>query len=183
MFHLLFSDCKRGLTSRIVVYTIQDVTYEAEISSRRIAEECVAVKLRLLTRAVTRLYNRLLRLYALTISQMNILVAISSLGEARQADVCRILDLEKSTLSRDLARLRDRGWVDSVPGEDSRIVRLKLTALGRRLLERATPAWEEGQRQATALLGSAEIAAFGRAAERLQTGLPVSRVGKPHPRP
>jgi DNA-binding MarR family transcriptional regulator len=143
-----------------------------QIAARRIARECVAVKLRLINRAVTRLYNKLLRPYGLTISQMNILVAISCMREARQADVCRILDLDKSTLSRDLERLRKRGWVDSAQGTDARTVRLKVTSQGRRLLERVTPAWQQGQRLASAMLGKAEIAAISRAALRLQTGLP-----------
>ena len=71
-----------------------------------IVEECIAVKLRLLTRAVTKIYNRALRPHGLTISQMNILVAASYIGQAKQQDICQALHLEKSTLSRDLAQRR-----------------------------------------------------------------------------
>src|SRR5262249_10898188 len=130
-----------------------------------IAEECIAVKLRLLTRAVTKIYNRALRPHGLTVSQMNILVAAYYIGEARQQRICRALHLEKSTLSRDLGRMRERGWVTESPGDDGRSSLLKVTAHGGKLLQKAFPAWRQAQQQATALLGEREIAALGLAAK------------------
>jgi DNA-binding MarR family transcriptional regulator len=140
----------------------------AKISVEAIAQQCIAVRLRMLSRAVTRIYNQALRPYGLTTSQMNILVAISCLGEARQQDVCQALHLEKSTLSRDVARMRRQGWLDAVPGEDGRIALLRITPSGRRLLEEAIPAWQQAQEQATALLGEGEVRAFDRAATTLR---------------
>src|SRR5262249_14901159 len=116
------------LTHRIVVYTIivegegsmerKDESLQAKAAL--IVEECIAVKLRMLTRAVTKIYNRALRPHGLTVSQMNILVAASYIGQAKQQDICQALHLEKSTLSRDLARMRERGWVAESPGDDGR---------------------------------------------------------------
>jgi DNA-binding MarR family transcriptional regulator len=134
-----------------------------------IVEECVAVRLRLLTRAVTKIYNQALRPHGLTISQMNILVAASYLGQAKQQDICKALHLEKSTLSRDLARMRERGWITESPGDDGRSSLLRVTAQGGKLLQRAIPAWRQAQQQATALLGEREIAAISRAARTLQS--------------
>jgi len=134
-----------------------------------IAEECIAVKLRLLTRAVTKIYNRALRPHGLTVSQMNILVAASHLGQARQQDICQALHLEKSTLSRDLARMRDRGWVAGSPGDDGRSNLLRVTAHGEKLLQKAIPAWRQAQEQAAALLGERDIVALGRAAKTLRS--------------
>ena len=68
----------------------------AKISVETIAEQCIAVRLRMLSRGVTRIYNQALRPYGLLVSQMNILVAVSCLGEARQQKVCQALHLEKS---------------------------------------------------------------------------------------
>jgi DNA-binding MarR family transcriptional regulator len=134
-----------------------------------IVEECIAVKLRLLTRAVTKIYNRALRPYGLTVSQMNILVAASYIGQAKQQDICQALHLEKSTLSRDLARMRERGWVAEAPGDDGRSSLLRVTALGEKLLQRAFPAWRQAQQQAAELLGERDIAALGRAAKTLRS--------------
>jgi DNA-binding MarR family transcriptional regulator len=141
-----------------------------------IVEECVAVRLRLLTRAVTKIYNQALRPYGLTISQMNILVAASYLGQGKQQDICKALHLEKSTLSRDLARMRERGWITESPGDDGRSSLLRVTALGGKLLLRAIPAWRQAQQQAAALLGEREITAIGRAVKTLQSSSPEDRI-------
>jgi DNA-binding MarR family transcriptional regulator len=139
-----------------------------QISVETIAEQCIAVRLRMLSRAVTRIYNRALRPYGLTTGQMNILVAISCLGEAKQHDVCQALHLEKSTLSRDVARMRRQGWLDDVPGADGRMVLLRITPAGRRLVEEAIPAWQQAQAQAMTLLGERQVKTFGRAATTLR---------------
>ena len=140
----------------------------AKISVETIAEQCIALRLRMLSRAVTRIYNQALRPYGLTISQMSILVAVSCLGEAKQQDVYQALHLEKSTLSRDVARMRRRGWLDDVPGEDGRTALLRITPAGRRLLEEAIPAWQQAQEQATVLLGERVVRTFGQAATTLR---------------
>ena len=147
----------------------------AKISVEMIAEQCIAVRLRMLSRAVTRIYNQELRPYGLTTSQMNILVAISCLGEARQQEVCQTLHLEKSTLSRDVARMRSQGWLDDVPGEDRRTALLRITPAGRRLLEEAIPAWQQAQKQATALLGERQVRAFDQAATALRKKSTITR--------
>src|SRR6266511_1755305 len=134
------------LTISIVVYTIimkgvgsmerKDESLQAKTTL--IVEECIAVKLRLLTRAVTKIYNQ-------------------------------ALHLEKSTLSRDLARMRERGWVAESPGDDGRSSLLRVTAHGEKLLQRAFPAWRQAQQQAAELLGERDIAALGRAAKTLRS--------------
>jgi len=147
----------------------------AQISVEAIAEQCIAVRLRMLSRAVTRIYNRALRPYGLTTSQMNILVAISCLGEAKQHDVCQALHLEKSTLSRDVARMRRQGWLDDVPSADGRVALLRITPAGKRRVEEAIPAWQQAQAQATTLLGARQVSTLLRAAPTLQHKRPMTR--------
>jgi DNA-binding MarR family transcriptional regulator len=144
-------------------------TESPPIQVQQIAEECIAVRLRLLTRAVTRLYNRALRPHGLTVSQMNILVAASCLGQARPQDICQILQLEKSTLSRDVERMRVQGWLKKSSGEDGRTSRLQVTTAGGKLLGTAIPAWREAQQQAMALLGEQGCAVLGRTAASLRS--------------
>src|SRR5689334_24568659 len=119
----------------------------------RVASECVAVRLRMLNRLVTNIYDDALRPLDLKVSQMNILVAAAKMGTARPAEVCVYLHLDVSTLSRNVERMRARGWLEVVPDEDGRSQPFRLTAQGRKLLEKAVPAWGEAQRQVTRLLG------------------------------
>ena len=135
-----------------------------------IARTCIAVRLRLLNRVVTNLYDDALRPLGLKVSQLNILIVAAKLGLARPAQVCDILHLDTSTLSRNVERMRARAWLEVVPGEDARTQPFRLTARGRKLLERAVPAWEEAQGQAAVLLGDEGLALLDRAAGKL--GMP-----------
>lgn len=130
-----------------------------------ISGECLAVRLRSLHRAVTRLYDDALRPHGIRIGQLSLLTVVGRLGDARAADVCRYLNMEKSTLSRDLAPLRANGWLETIAGEDGREKRHRLTAEGAALVAAATPAWRDAQREAKRLLGAEAAEAISRAAE------------------
>ena len=132
-----------------------------------IARTCIAVRLRLLNRVVTNIYDDALRSLSLKVSQLNILVVTAKLGLARPALVCEILQLDASTLSRHGERMRTHGWLEVVPEEDARAQPFRLTPQGKRLIEKAVPAWEEAQRQATELLGDEGIALLDKAAKKL----------------
>jgi DNA-binding MarR family transcriptional regulator len=132
-----------------------------------IAKSCVSVRLRLLNRVVTNIYENALRPLGLKASQLNILTVTAKLGVARPAQVCRILHLETSTLSRNLERLKARGWIEVMPEEDGRAQPFRLTAQGKRLIEKAFPKWQEGQRCAEELLGQEGVAMLDRAAAKL----------------
>ncbi len=132
-----------------------------------VADECIAVRMRLLNRAVTRIYDDALRPFGIKVSQMNILVAAGKLGIARPAEVCKRLHLEASTLSRNVERMVARGWLEVVSDEDGRAQPFRLSRKGRELLRRAIPAWKRAQEDVRAMLGDATVRSIGRAAGRL----------------
>src|SRR3954463_1954576 len=119
----------------------------------KIAGECVAVRLRMLNRFITNIYDDALRPLDLKVSQMNILVAAAKMGTARPLEVCEYLHLDVSTLSRNVERMKARGWLELVPDADGRSQPFQLTPKGRKLLEKAVPAWNEAQEQVTKRLG------------------------------
>ncbi len=116
---------------------------QATASIDRISGTCIAVRLRLLNRVVTNLYDDALRPLGLKVSQLNILVVTAKLGLARPARVCDLLQLDASTLSRNVKPLQAHGWLEVVPGADARAQPFRLTPRGKRLIEKAVPAWEE----------------------------------------
>ena len=126
-----------------------------------VSRECLAVRVRKINRAVTNLYDDALRPLGLRVSQMNILVVAERLGTARPGQIGRILDLEASTLSRNLERMRRRGWIEAMEDEsDARSQPFRLTAGGRRLLTDAYPAWRLAQEKAAQLLGADAVEAI-----------------------
>ena len=133
-----------------------------------ISRTCIAVRLRLLNRVVTSFYDDAFRPLGLKVSQLNILIVTAKLGLARPAQVCEILQLDASTLSRNVKPLQAHGWLGVVPDGDARAQPFRLTPSGKRLIEKAVPAWEEAQRQATKLLGDQGIALLDKAAKKLR---------------
>lgn len=119
----------------------------------KIASECVAVRLRMLNRVITNIYDDALRPLDLKVSQMNILVAAAKMGTARPIEVCQHLHLDISTLSRNVERMKARGWLEVVPDDDGRSQPFRLTSQGRKLLKKAIPAWSEAQQQVKKVLG------------------------------
>src|SRR5216110_2238346 len=141
---------------------------ESDNSIDTIARECIAVRVRLVNRVVTNLYDDALRPLGLKVSQLNILVVTAKLGLARPTQVCELLQLDASTLSRNVKPLQAHGWLEVVPDEDARAQPFRLTPQGKRLIERAVPAWEEAQRRASELLGDGGVALLDRAAKKLR---------------
>src|SRR5438874_10618169 len=80
----------------------------------KIAGECIAVRLRMLNRVITNIYDNALRPLDLKVSQMNILVAAAKMGTARPLEVCQYLHLDVSTLSRNVERMKARGWLEEI---------------------------------------------------------------------
>ena len=82
---------------------------QSKITEDTIAAECIAVRLRMLNRVITRMYDDALRPLGLRSTQLNILVATAKLGVARPADLCDRLQIETSTLSRNVDRMKTNG--------------------------------------------------------------------------
>ena len=134
----------------------------------KVASECVAVRLRMLNRVVTNIYDDALRSLDLKVSQMNILVAAAKMGTARPIEVCEHLHLDVSTLSRNVER--KRGWLEVVPDEDGRSQPFRLTPQGRKLLEKAVPAWSKAQQQVKKVLGDGVVEQLNQAMKRVREG-------------
>src|SRR4249919_6919 len=160
------------LDGHIVAYTINlrrhDVVAEhMEAMIDKVASECVAVRLRMLNRVITNIYDDALRSLGLKVSQMNILVAAAKMGTARPIEICEYLHLDVSTLSRNVERMKARGWLEVVPDEDGRSQPFRLTPQGWNVLKKAVPAWNGAQQQVTRVLGDGFVHQLNRAAKRV----------------
>src|SRR5215218_102445 len=146
---------------------------EPATSIEEIATSCVAKRLRLLNRIVTNIYDDALRPLELKVSQMNILVAAAKMGTARPIEVCEYLHLDVSTLSRNVERMKARGWLEVVPDEDGRSQPFQLTPRGRKLLEKAVPAWSEAQQHVKTVLGDGFVHQLSQAMKRVSETVPT----------
>jgi DNA-binding MarR family transcriptional regulator len=133
-----------------------------------ISRGCLAVRLRILNRVVTKIYDDGLRPLGVKTSQLNILVVTAKLGLARPAEVCERLQMDTSTLSRNVERMMAKDWLEVVEDDDGRAQPFRLTAKGRRLLERAMPAWEKAQERVKKLIGVDTLASIDDAVQRIR---------------
>src|SRR5207245_3375669 len=102
------------LTNHIVACTMNSRRHEVgaehmQAMIDKVASECVAVRLRMVNRVITNIYDDALRSLDLKVSQMNILVAAAKMGTARPIEVCEHLHLDVSSLSRNVERMKARG--------------------------------------------------------------------------
>ncbi|MEA1903159.1 MAG: MarR family winged helix-turn-helix transcriptional regulator [Actinomycetota bacterium] len=121
--------------------------------ARRIADECIGQRTRQLGRLVSRIYDDALRPHGVTNAQVGMLTAIEMVGPVRPTILGRIVGAEKSTVSRNVRGLVDRGWVQVRDDAEERGKLLELTPEGRGLLVLIFPAWEQAQGKAVALVG------------------------------
>jgi len=115
---------------------------------------CVCDTLRMVTRAVTQLYDEILRPSGLRVTQFSILVSISRIGEANLRQLEDRLAIDQTTLTRSLKLLEQQGVTERVPHPDGRIKAMRLTRKGRRALEVARPLWAQAQRKILRELGA-----------------------------
>lgn len=144
-------------------------THKSKQPEDIIYDQCLAGRLRLLNRVVTNLYDDALRPLGLKTSQLNILVVAAKHGIARPAAICDRLQLDASTLSRNVDRMKAKGWVEVVGDEDGRAQPFRVTTKGHKLLERAKPGWDGAQKKLKHLLGQDTVQSIIDAVSDLQT--------------
>jgi DNA-binding MarR family transcriptional regulator len=134
--------------------------------SKKLAAEavgsCLSTRLRLAARVITKVYDDALRPFGVTSSQMALLAMAAGCEILRQAEVSTQLQMDSSTLSRNLDRMRANGWLEKVAGEDARVHSHRLTDAGKALFEQVMPAWRVAQRRAQKLLGESGVKALHR---------------------
>ena len=118
-----------------------------------IARECIAVRVRSLDRALTRIYDAAVRPHGLTATQLNLLAAIDSVQPVASGRVAEGLSMEISTLSRNARLMEREGWIKVSRAERGNGRILALTSAGDRKLKEVLPAWRRAQRRARDLLG------------------------------
>ena len=134
--------------------------------ARSIASECVGARIRTLNRKISRVYDEAIRPHGIKFSQMNIVTVVGAYGPIQPVEVGRMLSLEKSTLSRNVALMEANGWIEVLPG-DGNTQLLRATREGRNLLKAAAPSWREAQARGKNMLGSESAAELRRATDRI----------------
>jgi DNA-binding MarR family transcriptional regulator len=122
--------------------------------------DCLCGNLRLATRVVTAAYDARLVASGLTSAQLGVIWCVLSAERASMLRIGELLVMEKSTVTRNVAVLRARGFVEVETGADARVKEVIATPAGRKAFARAIPHWQVAQREMSALLGSSRFRAL-----------------------
>lgn len=119
---------------------------------------CTNLKLRQLTRIVTRHYDSFVAESGLKNTQYALLSYIVKLGPIRPGDLAKRMKMDASTLSRNMQPLVAQGWVAVGAGGDARSRLVEATDTGKAKREEGLLAWKQAQTVLNQQLGVERVA-------------------------
>ncbi len=117
---------------------------------------------------VTAIYDGALAGAGLKVSQLTVLAAVSNSGSCRPKDLAKFLEMDQSTLSRNVERMVARGWLRLQADGDRRGHAIAVTEKGSALLRKAYPGWRRAQEETLRQLGNEGAGALRSALRRFR---------------
>ncbi|MGB0929366.1 MAG: MarR family winged helix-turn-helix transcriptional regulator [Chitinophagales bacterium] len=117
---------------------------------------CLCARISWCERVISGIYRKHLSHFDLTNSQLTILMVINRMGSVSQADLSKMLVLEKSSVSRNMKRLLASDYI-----KRGKARKLEITIEGKTLLEKLIPAWDAAKAEVNEMLGEDGQKAMG----------------------
>jgi DNA-binding MarR family transcriptional regulator len=118
--------------------------------------ECACLTLRGTARAVTQMYDETLKPSDLKATQFSVLAAVAVEGPASMTAISKALVMDRTTLTRNLKPLMERGLVkEGVGAKDRRQRQIVITRAGNAALSKALPLWKKAHSQIVDGIGHA----------------------------
>jgi DNA-binding MarR family transcriptional regulator len=120
-----------------------------------IRDACLGKRVSRLHRMVARVYEQALQTVDISLPQMEILTElVGASGPVRPSVLAERMMLERSTVSRNLAILQQRGWITVVESSPTgRAMSVTIADAGLDAYTRASSAWHSAQSTAASMLG------------------------------
>jgi DNA-binding MarR family transcriptional regulator len=127
----------------------------ADDLAAEVRSACLGMRVARLHRVIARRYEQALQSVGLTQPQMEVLATlISAAGPVRPGALAGRLMLERSTVSRNLALMQDRGWVAvAETSATGRAMAVTVTDAGLAAFTGASTAWRRAPSHAASMLG------------------------------
>ncbi len=121
------------------------LTHTSSALAQTLLDTCMCHKTRMAARAITRAYDDALRSTGLRATQVSVLAAVGARGALSIKSLADFLEMDRTTLTRNLRPLEERGYVLLAPERRHRSRMLTLTGAGYAALLAALPLWEDAQ--------------------------------------
>ena len=106
---------------------------------------CTCHMLRRTARQVSRYYDQALKPAGLSLSQYSLLANTRQAKSLSITELAELQDVERTTLTRNLAPLVQAGWIIIGKGPDKRSRAVQLTPSGQELFGRARLLWQQAE--------------------------------------
>ncbi len=126
---------------------------------------CPLGSMMLLARKMSKIFRSHFCDLEVTNSQAGLFLLLHKNGETAQSDIGKMMDLEKSTISRDLSRLVKQGYL--YKAKDGKVARVGLTDKGNELAVEIEKQWKKGYNESRDLLGEKGVEALKELEKRL----------------
>jgi DNA-binding MarR family transcriptional regulator len=114
---------------------------------------CACFNLRRASRLITRKFDEAFRDFGLKATQLSVLMAIYHAPYQPLSKLASILGMDRTSLTRNLNILYDKGLVLLEGSDDKRERRIGISPEGERLLEEVSPVWHKVQAEVEETLG------------------------------
>ena len=115
---------------------------------------CYCIALRKASRKVSSLYDDALAEFDITVAQFSLMRRLQKGQPLSVTDLAERLDLDRSTVGRNVKLMERKGLILTETGEDLREARLRLSKTGEDLLQRSDPKWCQVQVDVETKLGT-----------------------------
>jgi DNA-binding MarR family transcriptional regulator len=136
---------------------MSDITESPTMPDFLCCVDCVGFNLRKATRAVTQLYDEMLRPAGIRVTQYSLLVVLKIIGPVLVTDLAEKIVMDRTTLTRNLDVMEKQGLVKVAPGEDRRTRWVTITASGSAVLLEAYPLWQQAQAKIRESMGGERL--------------------------
>jgi len=127
---------------------------------------CTCGRLRRLTRRITSVYDHALAPCGVRVTQFSLMSNLLKLHTPTLAVLAETMDMERTTLLRNLRPLVTAGWVRVDARANTRRREVRLTPAGHAKWAEARPLWRVAQNAVNSTLGESEIARLHRRVDR-----------------
>lgn len=137
---------------------------------------CACFNLRKSARRVSQAYDWALRPTGLRVTQFSLLSHLKNHPSIPISVLAEDLELDRTTLSRNLGPLREGGLLKLRPGRDARVQEVSITEAGRRRHEEALPHWRDIQQRVADLMGADTLTRLLGGLEKIRTVVSATEV-------
>jgi DNA-binding MarR family transcriptional regulator len=134
--------------------------------------KCYCINMRRASKAITQYYDKLLEPIGLKITQYSLLNNLRRISPATINELSKAVRLERSTLVRNLNRLKEMDLVNIESDKTTQAHLINLSDKGIRTLDAAIPFWDKAQLDTKEMLTEEEFDIFMVVLQKLESFVP-----------